>query len=171
MTYEMPDDLAVTERDVVRVVVLDPYDRILLFHASDVVDADLGTWWELPGGGMEAGETYVETAIRELREETGIDVVPDQVSAPTWRRTATFRYRGERRLQHEVVVTARLDAAATVDVSGQLDYELEDYATSRWWPVSEVRASTDRFYPGRLPVVIDAHLRGEPIDEPFELWS
>ena len=27
--------------------------------------------WELPGGHREAGETIAETAMRELREETG----------------------------------------------------------------------------------------------------
>jgi 8-oxo-dGTP pyrophosphatase MutT (NUDIX family) len=167
----MPDDLPVIERDVVRVVVLDSEDRVLLFHARDITLPELGTWWELPGGGIEDGETYVETAIRELREETGIVVVPDQLSEPNWRRTATFRYRSGRRLQHEVVVTARLAGTATVDVSGQLDYELEDYPESRWWPVSELRSSTERFYPGRLTEVIDEHLRGEPIHDELEIFS
>lgn len=156
---------------MVRVVVLDVNGRILLFHANEPTHPDLGTWWELPGGGMEPGETYLETAIRELREETGIRLVPAQISAPNWRRTAAFKYRRARRVQHEVVVTARLSGTAEVDVSGQLDYELEDYTGSRWWPVAEVRASEDRFYPGRLPHLLDAHLRGEPIDEPFEFWS
>jgi 8-oxo-dGTP pyrophosphatase MutT (NUDIX family) len=30
--------------------------------------------WELPGGGSEPGESPDETAIREIREETGLDV-------------------------------------------------------------------------------------------------
>ncbi|MEV1118776.1 NUDIX hydrolase [Actinosynnema sp. NPDC049800] len=31
--------------------------------------------WELPGGGREPGETTRQTAVRELREETGIGEV------------------------------------------------------------------------------------------------
>ncbi|HEX5597079.1 MAG TPA: NUDIX domain-containing protein [Micromonosporaceae bacterium] len=168
---DLPDDLPIEERDAVRVVVLDPDNRILLFHTRYPGSPELGTWWELPGGGLDPGETHVAAAIRELWEETGIRVVPGQVSEPLWRRTATFRYRQVRRVQHEVVVTARLDGTPIVDVSGQLDYELEDYTDSRWWPVAEVRASDCRFYPGRLPQLLDAHLRGEEINEPFEFWS
>lgn len=168
----LPDDgLEIQERSVVRVVVLDPIGRVLLFHARDVTLPELGRWWELPGGGMEPGETYARTAIRELREETGIRVTAAHLSAPNWRRTGSFRYRGARRVQHEVVCTARLDAVAEVDVSGQLDYEREDYTDSRWWPVAEVCASTERFYPSRLPKLLEAHLRGEPIDEPLDLFS
>lgn len=171
MPDDVPQDLPIEVRDAVRVVVLDTEGRILLFRARHTTYPELGEWWELPGGGAEPGEAPGETATRELFEETGIQLRPDQLSSPNWRRVATYKSRHGRRVQHELVLTALLDGTADVDVSGQLDYELEDYTSSRWWPVDEVRASVERFYPGLLPSLIDAHLRGDEIDEPFEVWS
>ena len=31
-------------------------------------------WWEVPGGGVRAGETSAEAVVREVKEETGLDV-------------------------------------------------------------------------------------------------
>jgi 8-oxo-dGTP pyrophosphatase MutT (NUDIX family) len=73
---EIPSDLPIVERDVVRLVVRDGEDAILLFHTRELSAPELGTWWELPGGGVDPGETYVDAAVRELREETGIAVTP-----------------------------------------------------------------------------------------------
>lgn len=42
--------------------------RILLAHRRDI------DWWNLPGGGMEAGETVEEAMRREVQEETGLEV-------------------------------------------------------------------------------------------------
>ena len=36
--------------------------------------------WALPGGHMETGETSVSAAIRETKEEVGIDILPDNQS-------------------------------------------------------------------------------------------
>lgn len=168
----LPDDLPVVERDVVRVVVQDADGAVLLLYARDLTDPELGTWWELPGGGLDDGETYAQAAVRELAEETGIVVRATDVGPPTWRRTASFRYRGRRHVQHEVVALVRIDdRAPELDVRGRLHYEAEDYPDFRWWPLPELRASDERFYPGRLPVYVDGLLAGREVDEPFELFS
>lgn len=52
----------------VTVVIRDDNGRVLLIHK---VDNDL---WALPGGGHDPGESITNTAIREVKEETGLDV-------------------------------------------------------------------------------------------------
>lgn len=169
---ELPDDLPIFERDAVRVVVQDAHGDILLFWTNELTAPELGHWWELPGGGIDAGESYAEAAVRELREETGIRVDIDHIGPPTWRRRASFRHRDRRHLQREVIVLVHIDEVAPdLDLAGRLDYELEDYTDFRWWPVPEILAGRDRFYPGRLPELLPALLDGIEVDEPFELFS
>jgi 8-oxo-dGTP pyrophosphatase MutT (NUDIX family) len=43
---------------------------------------------------MEADETFVDAATRELREETGLDVRPEWIEAPRWLRQIEYVYRG-----------------------------------------------------------------------------
>jgi 8-oxo-dGTP pyrophosphatase MutT (NUDIX family) len=52
----------------VPVLILDDQDRVLL-----QLRADDHTWC-LPGGYMELGESTIETAQREIREETGLEI-------------------------------------------------------------------------------------------------
>ncbi len=171
----LPGDLPVVERDAVRLVLQEAGGAVLLFWAREITLPEVGRWWELPGGGIDAGETYVDAAVRELYEETGIRIRPDQVGRASWRRTATYRHRGTRRLQHEVIAAVHLDGETPmVDTSGQLAHELEDYTAWRWTPLGEIdemAARGARFYPGRLPELLPRFLGTETIDEPFELWS
>ncbi|HKD88870.1 MAG TPA: NUDIX domain-containing protein [Streptosporangiaceae bacterium] len=158
-------------RSCVRIVLQDAGGRILLFRAQ--LESRSGQhWWELPGGGIEPGETYQQTAVRELAEETGLLVSPSQVGPPRWRRTATWTARGVRRLQHEVVVPVRLDAdRPPITDGGRTPEELEEYVGTHWWDVDDLLASSERFYPGRLQALLPAFLAGAELTEPFERWN
>jgi len=49
-------------------VVLDAEGRILMLRRTDSGN------WALPGGAMEIGESLPACAVREVREETGLDI-------------------------------------------------------------------------------------------------
>ena len=51
-------------------------DRILLVERGR---DPLKGYWSLPGGVLETGETLAEGIVREVREETGLDVRPAAV--------------------------------------------------------------------------------------------
>lgn len=54
-------------------IVVDSQNRILLQCRGDSGN------WALPGGVMDIGETLAESAIREVREETGFNVRIDRI--------------------------------------------------------------------------------------------
>jgi ADP-ribose pyrophosphatase YjhB (NUDIX family) len=50
-------------------------DRVLLLNQ----DTGTGRSWSLPGGKVEEGETLADALVREMREETGLDVEPGRL--------------------------------------------------------------------------------------------
>jgi 8-oxo-dGTP diphosphatase len=66
MHYNSPVELAIFRVSVSAIIFEN--DRILLAHRRDI------DWWNLPGGGMEAGETVEQAVRREVLEETGLEI-------------------------------------------------------------------------------------------------
>ena len=78
----------------VRIVLTDHDGRVLMLQRAGDDDVLPGAW-ELPGGGIDPGETAREAAARELHEEAGVAVGADALAE--WgvferagRRTAFF---------------------------------------------------------------------------------
>ena len=85
------------------VVVVDGAGRILLIHRTDNDN------WAVPGGAMDLGESIVDCAVRETREETGIDCeVTGLVGIYTDpKHLIHYTSDGETRQEFSVVFTAR----------------------------------------------------------------
>jgi ADP-ribose pyrophosphatase YjhB (NUDIX family)/SAM-dependent methyltransferase len=54
-------------------IIFDPQGRVLLCHRRDM------DMWNLPGGGVESGELPDEAVVREVLEETGLEVVVERL--------------------------------------------------------------------------------------------
>ena len=78
--------------------------------------------WMLPGGEVERGESHAEALVRELAEETGIDVDPGPLRAVVENR---YVHRGEVVGFHFAIYDAAADTRAVTDDPGLADEEIE----------------------------------------------
>lgn len=159
-------------RQAARAVVLDPDDRVLLIKARDPFQPAKGEWWELPGGGMEPGETSHAAAAREITEETGL--VGVEVGACVWQHDARFTFAGLRFDQLEHIHVARWagQSGAATD-RPQLEY-LEALAFSglEWWSLEDLVAMVaggGRVIPPWLPVQLPLYLARGAAESPVHL--
>ncbi|MBX9919080.1 MAG: NUDIX domain-containing protein [Mycolicibacterium frederiksbergense] len=84
-------------------IVTDEHGRILLIKRRD------NTLWALPGGGHDIGETIADTAVREVKEETGLDVeVTGLVGVYTNPRHVVAFTDGEVRQQFSLLFTTKV---------------------------------------------------------------
>ncbi|MGB9706660.1 MAG: NUDIX hydrolase [Microgenomates group bacterium] len=58
----------------VSAIILNSHGKVLLCQRKD-----LG-WWIFPGGGVEEGESLEKAALREVKEETGLEIILERIS-------------------------------------------------------------------------------------------
>jgi len=98
--------------------------------------------WSFPKGHVEASETEAETALREIKEETGVNVIID----PTFRETVTYSPRKDT----QKVVVYFVARAKNFDVVPQE----EEIAEIRWVEIG--RASSILTYENDRSIVSKA---------------
>lgn len=140
-----------TERRAARVLLVDDERRVLLQNCCDPADRTQ-TWWNTTGGGIDDGETPEQAAVREVHEETGLQI--GSLGPVVHRRITEFSFGGSDYRQSEdyfLVRTRPFEPAPT----GHSDLEMQAVLGMRWWSRDELRTTRERVYPAELADVLD----------------
>ena len=141
-------------RQAARVLLLDADFRILLVQAHDAHEPER-TWWFTVGGGIDAGETPRDTALREVAEETGLRLDPADLVGPVASRSATFDFFARHVRQDEVFFLARLERpSGEFDTSGWTDVERAFLDGFGWFSVDDLEALDVEVFPPELPALL-----------------
>jgi len=145
-----------------------PAPRLLMMLGHDP-DVPARCFWFTPGGGIEAGESSREAAVRELAEETGYVLATYELRGPVWKRTALFDFASLPYSQTEEIFVADLadaDARDRTD-SAWTAQEEESIDQVAWLSLDELRADSREVFPARLLDEWDTFLEWDGVTQDF----
>ena len=133
-------------RPCVGLMVINPAGKVWIGRRPNVSDSPEGggSWWQMPQGGIDPGETPIEAAKRELWEETGITTATILAEQPDWHtydlpeylhgKVWGGRYRGQRQKWFLILFDgADADINITPDDADKVEFDLW-----RWADIGEV---------------------------------
>jgi 8-oxo-dGTP pyrophosphatase MutT (NUDIX family) len=156
----------VIERQAARVVLISG-GCVLLQQGFDPGRPGDGPWWLTPGGGLDDGESLEDAAVREVFEETGFRLFPEQLGPVIATRVACFEFEGRRYRQTESFFAVNVERF-TPQHHGWNDLEQRALLDHRWWTTEELQVTDETVYPGELATVVQAVLAGT-LTEPIRL--
>ncbi len=116
-----------------------PVSVLVVIHTPDlkvllIERADRPGFWQSVTGSQHAGETLVETAARELREETGLDA--GHYKLIDWRKQTVFEIYPHWRHRYAPGVTHNTENVFSLQVPDMLDVTLapREHLAYAWLP-------------------------------------
>jgi ADP-ribose pyrophosphatase YjhB (NUDIX family) len=132
-------------RQAARAVLLDPDDHVLLVRFV----FPKGTFWALPGGGLDEGESVENGLRRELREELGLTNF--ELGPHIWNREHVIPMPTGHDGQQDQIHLVRVPYFEPHPAIGWELMRAEHVHDIRWWTIAEVGAAAGTtFVPGAL---------------------
>jgi len=132
-------------RQAGRAILRDPAGRVLLIH---FVLPNM-TFWATPGGGMEPGETPLAAALREVREELGIEVA---LEGPVHKAVGIFEFEGVLIENTDNFFVGSWEG--TPRLLGATETESAALTEARWWSRDEIEHTEEDIFPRDLAQVL-----------------
>jgi len=147
----MTDKIHVKQRATARVMLINEQNQVFMLKTHFDPEVGLPPRWLVPGGGIDAGEDTLTAAKRELYEETGLIVDPDDLGEPVL--VASGRWDWADGLSYHTYTDTIYELKVQdfkLDTSGFTQDELRDVLEYRWWNLSELFASEELVAPHEL---------------------
>lgn len=147
----MSEKIHVKHRPTARVLLVNDENQVFLIKTHFDPELGLEPRWLTPGGGIDDGETVLEAAVRELREETGLELVQDDLGDVYVELSGRWDWSDG---VHYQTYTDTIFLVHTndfeLDNSGWTEDEHRDVLEWRWWSVSELVSSRESVGPHGL---------------------
>ncbi|MFK7824156.1 MAG: NUDIX hydrolase [Oligoflexales bacterium] len=157
----------------VRVILINDKNELLLMHAKDPSTTRTdgkynGDFWFLIGGEQENGESVIQTAVRELWEETGLKEAEFKLGPIVWKGEFDLVLSGKERRMKQKFIVARTDDNS-VCLNNLTESEKKVVKEIRWFSLDEIKQSEEIIYPVLLPEYLAPILSGIYPSEAIEV--
>ena len=157
------NDMSLPDRLTVRLLLFDPSKSLLLMAFDDSSirggqSADITRKWATLGGRMEEGETVLDTAAREAREETGQDDIT--IGPAVWYGEQVLKVNSVPNLFKETFIVGHMKDER-LSSEHWTEEERGIIQDMKWWTLSELETTNEIILPRALPHLLPPILNGE----------
>lgn len=160
MPNEQQSSRHIKHREAARVLVWNQNGELLLILTHWDPGTGLPPRWLTPGGGIDAGETTLQAAVRELREETGVQLEPELLGAIVHEIEFKMDWvTGDYETGHHSFYELRVHTDQfVIDPTDWTDDEYRDVIEMRWWNLQDLLNSDERIGPPGLREYLQGRL-------------